>query len=64
MIICLDFSVIVDTDNFFVVPPSRLVGLGQLSAQYPEMKKVFKKSQNIDKVKKNCRYSDPIAHNC
>ena len=33
------------TDNFFVVPPPRLLGLGQLSAQYSEMRKIEKKHQ-------------------
>ena len=51
IILHLNFSVIVATDNFFVVPPSRLLGLGQLSPQYPEIRKVLKKSQKI--VKKN-----------
>ena len=43
------------TDNFFVVPPStsRLLRLGQLSAQYPEMRKVeIKKHQKKKKLSK------------
>ena len=50
------------TDNFFVVPPPRLLGLCQLSAQYSEMRKDDKKNIKTKTVQKIIKTNSPKSH--